>query len=211
MIINKFIKITIAICCVCVLLGCAKDESNLSGFEPTKQSVATLQKIQRLQGFEEARIAYASLSQNERHSLWMTKLQLAIESNKYNSNQVKLIKDIMKSLKIDFFRKGEYKEVFKTAILPDWIERSKSIFTKDEIYNLLFTLENSNGANFSISSSGDEQLPACHCARGSNWTCYLGGGNFANCWVLVAYDCVTQSTGCGAFMDDECDGNFCTN
>lgn len=199
-----------------ILFSCSKDETIFEVAE--KKGYATLQQLSLVKDLEARKIAYSILTSEERFDFWQTRLFLAGEKVKMNSDKFRKVSELNDALTLEYFSDPDQKAIFKTVFLPQWAESCKGILSTEELYDLFVNIEfersianSENKAKFS-----NVVVPFCHCAVGSSWTCFgfIPGThppvpNFGDCHKTSQF-CIEASTGCGAFNDDECDGQICT-
>lgn len=190
--------------------------------EPTALQLKTYKNLTSIRAVEDRKLAYGALNSEERYAFWSHKLNLASESDQFTGLQKSKIKEIISALSVDFFNGGDAKEIFKNYFLKNWIASASNLFKEQQIFELLFTI-NPVGSVFSKNklsgsiSINTEAPKDCHCAVGAFWTCFSGHELPDGEWVPTHGECtksgacVTDTSGCGALYDDDCDGNKCSN
>lgn len=198
-----------------VFIGCSKVETQPAEVKSDNfRGSQHLSSIKMLAKEEDKKIAYSSLTPEERYALWQAKLEIASNSTTYSSVQVEKILEIKNALHLDYFKSEDKKKIFQLSKLPEWIKSVSGIFSSDQIYNLIFTLNDIDRD----SSNRVELVADCKCAVNSSWTCYnLQEGAGPSGEPVYKYQdctktgkCTELTNGCGAFWDDECDGDTCT-
>lgn len=190
-----------------LIISCKKQEV------PTDESgVALLKAVTSLNTAESQKIAYSTLQDQERLSLWTEKLNSDIKSGNFSEKQIECILELQSLLTIDVFKKGKAKDIFNLITFPNWIKKNENVLTDAELYKIAFSFDLSPVQKKTLGSTVSNVMSDCVCAVGSQFTCYRvqpDGGNWGDC-TLVG-ECAKSSHGCGALWDNECDGSRCSN
>lgn len=184
-------------------------------------SGVTFERLSNLRTRELRNQAYSTFSDKERLNLWHTKLSYEMNSGGHSKEKVQKIQELKDYLNLKIFQKSDEREIFSRVWLPNWIKNSSAIFTDEEIGVLVFSFEklssprSTKKANQSLTSFGGESEGSCKCAVGSNFTCptyYFVGTQMVVRWgdCTKSGTCISSVRGCGALVDDACDGNVCT-
>lgn len=207
---NKFGPLRLLLSCLLIGLIAACNKESSDEINITDPGLKLYKSFLAIDDMETRQAAYGTLSSQEKFEFWQAKFSKDISSGQFSDEQINRIKDFAHSVKPEFFTKGDKKEIFKSITLPNWIKDNATIFTADEVFDLFFNININTAGNFSKKAISRNSVAAkdCHCAVGSRYTCYIGGGQFGTCTRVLG--CTKLSTGCGALWDDECDGDFCT-
>jgi len=207
-------KTIILLCCFSLLLSCSKNNELPSTMEAQKDGNMILSKVLQITDVEDRKLAYSSLSDDERFAMWESKLENLIASKSFSQVQEARVLELKNHLSLEIFHNGDAKQVFKLVWFPKWVTESRKVLSDVEIYNIALSLNDSqtSGLNSFTTSSGSEV--ACHCAIGSNFTCpdytitWPPSIGYGSCTKKANTVC-TIYRGCGALLDTECDGNHC--
>ncbi len=193
----------------CIFVSCKENEiydPELN--KPFLTGKAITNKLNTITLSVERNLIFATLSPEEKLNFWLTKFK-KMQSSALNTAQKRAIGELIDMLSIQVFTPGDVKEVFQQVKIPNWIERQKSVFTDIQIHTLLFTYDDAVKES-NLNSSGSEQYEDCHCAVGARYTCVrytFPGVQYGDCQKQG--ECLRAPNGCGALMDNECDGNKC--
>jgi hypothetical protein len=189
------------------IISCSKNES-ITEDDNFLQGMQIYKRLSMSSNLEETRLAYSSLSSSERQKMWQAKLTSKLISNSFSAEQKRKILDIKNHLTLDVFNKGDAREIFYTNWFPSWATSATKTFSNIEIYNLIFSIN-----DISPVTNLQESPKGCICALHSTFTCPKWSVtwplvlNFGTCKLKGT--CVAKDSGCGALMDQECDGDFC--
>jgi len=205
---------------VTTLSSCSKEEAKITdnfSVSNSKSGFYLIQSLNKISDAEVKKTAYSTLDNQSKYNYWHSRLAIELSKAEYNSKQLIKIGELASSLTIEYFSNADKKAIFKAHFLSKWLNEAKDVFSNEQIYLLIFTLDNSaltSSANRDGGSEDDEANPtACICALNSSWTCPQVLSNpvvirWGECQKL-GKGCTEATTGCGAFADDACDGNVC--
>lgn len=152
-------------------------------------SDAKVNQILELESQNEQKLAYSFLKPQEKVTIWKKHLDIMISSNDYNKKQINFIKNLRKSLTINFFSdKSKAKDVFSKKIIAEGLKN----FSKKELYFLTTTLSTNSRLQ-------PPPISTCGCSTSSDW-CLSGNCNG------TAY-CLRDSNNCGTFWEYTCNGD----
>lgn len=206
------------------MISCSKEKLNEKPKQDQGLKVYT--SLSNIKDTEARKVAYSSLTGQERFLFWQTRFSKSIESGWYNNAQIEKIKELAAALTLEYFTNSDKKAIFKAMFLPNWVTSCKNIIPNDKLYDIFLNINfetpvSSSKTEETYGSKGNQKVLLrpplfCNCAVGSNFTCWMWipstypgyPGTFGSCTAPV--ECVQASSGCGAFNDDECDGAKCS-
>ncbi|WP_410220737.1 bacteriocin fulvocin C-related protein [Pedobacter sp.] len=211
--------LTIAV--LSLLFSACQKNDQISTTDTLANGKQLLSRLTAIQDIQNTRLAYSTLTAQERHDVWIARFDEKIKSGEWSSQQIEKIKEFADHLALNVFVKGDKREIFFTSFFPTWMKSASKVFNDVEIYNLVFALKDiqptnttSNGQETNLVAPGDGGGGSCFCALHSGFTCPH--------WSLSPYPNLSWGTclksgactqpagnGCGALLDQECDGNSC--
>lgn len=197
-------KKSVIVTCVIIMLqiftSCTDDEKLQT------ESKQRISEVLDEENVESQRLMYSLLTKNEKFEIWESKLNKLISNDNFNTEQIKLIKELKSHFTINLFDssiiKNDEKEIFKNIIVPKFLEEAKDLFTYETIYNSFFTI--GDGGEFSsLDLTGQDPLgkPNCTCNKGSLFSC---AGIVEDC--QTSRNCRVTADGCGFATMFECNG-----
>lgn len=223
---NKLILLSLIL--FIINFSCSKN-SNIEPKEhrikPSALGLKLYSSISTINDIDAKRIAYGSLSNVERFQYWKARLSNLSNSGRFSELQIEKINNFSSALFVEYFENSDKKAIFNTEFIPNWVKTNEKVFTSFEVFDILFSIapEQSSASisqqkTLKKSSSGtniltEETGANCICALGSSYTCPLYIAfplkiTYFECYKGTA-TCTETVRGCGALMDDACDGNFC--
>lgn len=218
-----------------VLQGCSKEVN-----PPAEKRAAVLETLAAMD-IPAQRVSFSLMPARDRFQVWQDHLQLKLAQADVSSLKWKLISELIQYNSEAFYEDGknDKKEIAVTLFAVKWLTRAESVFSRQEIYELAFSInpvsreESYLAANFAgtatsvtrldqnVSPYNDEKYPDCVCAVGSNYTCpyttyyHTTYGdqmvlNYGSCSYNGSRPCDTEG-GCGFLGWQLCDGNTCSN
>lgn len=181
-----------------LLSSCTTDDT------ATNQENSKITSVLKEKNYDTQKLMYLMLSKEEKHQIWEDKLDVLISDSSLNSQQVSLLNDLKNHLNVNLFENksnNDEREVFKTIYAKDFLNKAKSLFTYEYVYENFFTI---NG-NISLSKIADTK-PICSCNKGSMWSCAMGTSTCKS-----TDKCRNDSDGCGFAGMFECNGNCFNN
>ena len=187
---NTIIFISSAI----ILASCSKTNTKLENQNATdhKKSEALFQKIVTSENEGIMRNLYGELPDSDKSLLWDYKLN-EISTTTFSTEQLNSFNELKEIKKYVFSTKLTSEEISKIGL--DWRTKALKYFTKDEVYNMAYSIPRK-------AISSDNAAINCDCATG--WDCPWIHGNRCNPGV-----CLVTPT-CGFFWRVNCTGN-CTS
>ncbi len=224
--INTFSRLLVLAALVGCLLSCTKEKVSTEPIQ--RPSLKTFTSVTNVSNLEARKVAYSSLNGNERFQFWQGRFEVAISSGEYNEIQISKIRELANALSPEYFTNSDKKEIFKAVQLPKWIESCKNILSDYQIFDLIFSIKYEASsllvmkANQTASGTTNQvNLVApgdgggnCTCALGSSYTCPYYSSippfiSYHPCSKASSVACSESVRGCGALLDDACDGNVC--
>jgi hypothetical protein len=182
---------------ILIFSSCSVENDSLDDSKTTR-----IEEIKNEKNIAVQRVMYNLLSPDEKYQLWSRKIDNLTNDKSLNAEQINLLEEVKSKLNRNYFDNSysdDNKEVFKVVYLKDFLKKAKAIFIDNFIYNNFYTI-NSSRVEF------EDNSPNTSCA------CYKGT-TFWACGVVSPYTCktpadpcTTKTTGCGLWLQDECDG-----
>lgn len=192
-------KLILMLCISFSLISSCTNDDSITNLENAK-----IQTVLNEKNYDNQKLMYQMLSKQEKHLIWSNKIDILISDSSLNNKQVHLLNDLKNHLNDDLFDKksnNDQREVFKTIYINNFLNKAKSLFTYEYVYENFFTI---NG-NITLSKIA-ETKPICSCNKGSIWSCAMGTS------TCVRTDkCSFDTDGCGFAGMFECNGNCYNN
>lgn len=183
------------------MTGCESEENIVL------EQVVNLNKIETVintTNKSEQRIVYRLLYTPEKYTLWFNKLHNFINKNKsidhkLTSQQLSLLNKLKNDLKIEYFvDNSDSQEYFKNIYIPNLMEKVIPLFTRNQIYQLFYSVSYTN----IIPTGRSEGLDGghCECNVNSAWSCEWFQDN------CTENDDCEHENGCGFMLMWTCNG-----
>ncbi|WP_163398326.1 bacteriocin fulvocin C-related protein [Flavobacterium fluviatile] len=195
-------------------MSCSQDVANE---ELAKDSRADykIDKVFALEKEDVQRNAYTLLTQEEKYTLWIKKLESLIDNGSFyksetislNSKQKALIQELKNKVTKNVFadKPNDEKEYFLNIYAPKFLKKAQKVFTYDQMglifYKISKTQEDINLKKLSVTSKANSE-GGCNCAAGGYFTCQWGGDKCA-----ANTDCRDPRANCGFMWSSPCDGD----
>jgi hypothetical protein len=204
--------------------------SNVESIKPSTFGARIYSSLSAISDLNARRQAYSNLQALERYEYWKIRFSTFITRSHLSSKQVDQVNELASVITLDYFENADIKSVFNTVIIPKWIKKNEKLFSSYETFDLLFSVnpERSSAAIMNIKNNSknasyntllvEQELGgggiSCICALGSSYTCpfwtfFPITVHYYTCEKIGTASCTESVRGCGALMDDACDGNFC--
>ncbi|WP_396167159.1 bacteriocin fulvocin C-related protein [Flavobacterium sp.] len=181
-----------------LLSSCTTDDT------VTNQENSKITSVLKEKNYDTQKLMYRMLSKEEKQEIWVDKIDVLISDSSLSGQQVSLLKDLKNHLNVTLFdtkSNNDEREVFKTIYVKDFLNKAKSLFSEDYVYNNFFTISGNNS-----SSKLYDSKPICSCNQGSMWSCGM-----ATSTCRETDKCRKDSDGCGFATMFECNGNCFNN
>lgn len=181
-----------------LLNGCQKEKNPVAP-APTV-NVALIGEVKALHG-ESFSVAYQKLSGDERHYFWKDRFETNMSSGQFNGMQKAHLQVLHDDLKSEFFNDRSKQSAFLNSVREKWIPKAKKLFSSREL-NTILTLNPEKTLNL---MGGKE---TCNCGVENTFgTNDCGDQPTTRSCVLLPYPgCEENSSGCGFFGWESCDG-----
>ncbi len=175
-----------------------------------------LENIKTLQFLEQRKVAYSLLSSEEKATLWKEHLVNINSVVRFNSNQVKIIREALNFLKKEnfdnsskFWKSNEF-EIWKYKVSKAFDDKEKAKLFND--VRTIGTKEFSTMDGGGIGTIDDDPIPKCECNSSGNGD-FCGNMNYGDVFTgIYTFKCGPTSTcgqstsGCGWFWYNSCNG-----
>lgn len=166
-----------------------------------------LKSATKMKTVEEERLVFGMLDNSEKFLIWKDKLENILATEKLNSIQKSLIRELLSKIKIEAWDKNDdYHAYFTNIYLKNFLSRAGSNFDDTKMVNYFYRTAPINELEASISKA--------NASRASNCACLKTELIHFDCGIFNTSTCTTSSTcstvdGCGALNTSFCDGR-CT-
>lgn len=179
-------------------------------------------KIRDIKDLESQKLAFKTLTNDEKAIFWNIRLEYFINENKLDSNQKNVVNKVKEFITPEIFNKNSIQnDAFDAFYMDEILGLCEQTLTPNQFYNMVYQLN-----SFTPVTIDPTQQKVCVCAVGSKYTCArikpegsVSGGNgpvtftlsasieFGNC---SSTKCVATDGGCGGFWSQDCTGSTCT-
>jgi hypothetical protein len=148
------------------------------------------------------RLAFNLLNGNEKLKLWTDQLNEMIKEDNLNQDQLNLVNELLNKLNATIFDtsivNNDEREIFMNIFAPDFVERARSIFNDEYVYNNFYRIRKQPKALEPI--GGIVGTNDCACNKSSYFTCGF------STYECKASTCEVLVDGCGFLGMFECNG-----
>ena len=191
----KTLKTTNLIFSLFILFSCENDDNNELSLKTTELKI---EQISNTSISSEQKRMYSMLNKSEKLFLWNEKIKKTIKNSNFNENQIKILNDINKDLKLNLFDENSPENsYFKVVQVPKYLKELGKYFSNNQIANKFYRITPIEDTPELMSGNKD-----CDCNKDS----------MVSCTALRPENCKDSDTcdstynGCGFMWAYSCNG-----
>lgn len=202
---------------ILVFTSCNTNEDSIGKSSKIK---STYTSIMKLSNRDDMKLAFSTLSSEEKFQMWDKKYEDLLNGNQYNEKQKEFIVHLKNSINLNVFSKTIESEVFKTYGSENLILDSKKLFDEIDVHYLFYELKNIDKITKSDIAHAIEAakpgminvdpLAECGCVVTAECKRLTGVGAWSISWEYGTCNlqqlCSGTTFGCGSLWLSSCVG-----